>query len=100
MVFKLFCNLVQIMQKSAVSQIMFRYNGDIISSDCGAFQNGFIAVTLYTLGRSGSSRNKKALQVTMNPLRLEFGKLKVGNRVEDIGIQFNNMRKSWLWRSS
>lgn len=61
-------------------------NGDIVSVDCGALMNGFYGDHAYTfeIGEV-SEETKKLIKVTKESLYIGIDKLRVGNRVGDVG---------------
>ena len=60
--------------------------GDIVSVDCGTIFEGFVGDSAFTAGVGEISPiGKKLIEVTENALRIGINKLRLGNRVGDVG---------------
>ncbi len=70
-------------------------NGDIVSIDCGALMNGFYGDHAYTfeIGEV-NTETKKLIEVTKESLYVGIDKLRVGNRVGDVGFAIQNYCES------
>ncbi len=61
-------------------------DGDIVSVDCGAILDGYVGDAAFTVGVGEISEEaKKLLEVTEKALYIGIEKLRVGNRVGDVG---------------
>jgi methionyl aminopeptidase len=62
-------------------------DGDIVSVDCGALMNGFYGDHAYTFEIGNvNEETKKLIQVTKESLYVGIEKLRIGNRVGDVGF--------------
>ncbi len=70
--------------------------GDIVSVDCGVFQNGYYGDHAYTfeIGEV-APETKKLLQVTKESLYIGIREFRAGNRVEDIGSAIQKYTESF-----
>lgn len=60
--------------------------GDIVSVDCGTILEGFVGDSAFTMGVGEiSEQAKKLIEITEKALYIGIEKLRVGNRVGDVG---------------
>jgi methionyl aminopeptidase len=70
--------------------------GDIVSVDCGVFQNGYYGDHAYTFEIGDvAPETKKLLQVTKESLYIGIREFRAGNRVEDIGSAIQRYTESF-----
>jgi len=70
--------------------------GDVISIDCGATYQGFVADAAFTVGvGSIGPQAQQLIEVTEKALEIGIGKLRVGNRVGDVSAAIQEYVESF-----